>query len=253
MGAPTRTRHGRGTLATSSTQPSQVESSTHFHPPCSTQLQSFLGGEHALPRVSSRTTSASAVGPGFVLTPSSGCSKARRRGERTGLSRFSLSLPRLPVQTTAWHALLPVPQDSAFSRGALFSRRSSCPPSCLCRQGQVFSVSCSLPSRFPSPAPSWFPARTGRETPQPAALAARSAARRGATVLHLLNPPPSKVSRQKEDGPHVLPSLSALENGTEDSGETQPLPGENKFSLPDSLSTKQLYFCFRGVLHPSLC
>lgn len=84
----------------------------------------------------------------------------------------------------------------------------------------------------------------------------------GQPFLHMLNAAPSTVSQQKEDGLHVLPSLSTLENWAEDSGETRSLGnpkgpslrrGRTRFSLPGSLSTKRLYFRFQGVLHPGLC
>lgn len=84
----------------------------------------------------------------------------------------------------------------------------------------------------------------------------------GRPFLHMLNAAPSTVSQQKEDGLHVLPSLSTLENWAEDSGETRSLGnpkgpslrrGRTRFSLPGSLSTKRLYFRFQGVLHPGLC
>lgn len=121
---------------------------------------------------------------------------------------------------------------------------------------------CSLPSRFPTQLPRGF-----QQGPKEKLLGLQLQLPSqhldpGRPFPHIPNPSPSKVSQQEEEGLHVLPSLSALDNWAEDSGETHSLgnpkgpslcQGRTRFSLPGSLSTKRLYFCFQGVLHPGLC
>lgn len=73
--------------------------------------------------------------------------------------------------------------NTVCARGVpCFSDDSSRRPFLPCHQREVASAFCSLPSRLSGPAPSWFPAKTRGETARPAAPAARSPPRPGATI-----------------------------------------------------------------------